>query len=194
MGGKRIIPVNRFLTGSGGGGGGGIDYFRLLLDVFPHSYGTFSGHAVIVNPGETGVTFSEYPLDNIVSSNVRNVESVPATVVGQPVYAYSATDQVHVAQANAAPTARVVGFTLLSVGALTMTTIINAGYVERSDWTPIIGTPTLTFGSSYFLSPTTAGMMTPTVPTTPGNYVVALGVAVSPTIFSINIGSPILRT
>lgn len=44
----------------------------------------------------------------------------------------------------------------------------------------------------YFLSATTAGAMTPTPPSTAGQYIVKLGFAISSTKFFINIQRPIL--
>ena len=186
MAAKRIIPVpKRGATTTTGG----VDNFLDLTDT-PNSYAGFGGSAVLVNVGETGLVFSTSPLDTF---GVRDFTTVSDVVIGQPVYGFSATDEVELARANMAVTARVIGFSVLNILATNITSVINAGYIYRADWTPITGTALLTFGVPYFLDAATAGKMTVTAPTTPGEYLVALGVSVSDTIFSVNIGSPVRR-
>lgn len=46
--------------------------------------------------------------------------------------------------------------------------------------------------AAYYLSPTTAGAMTITVPTTAGHYIIKLGIALSTTSFFFDIKRPIL--
>jgi hypothetical protein len=50
----------------------------------------------------------------------------------------------------------------------------------------------LTFNTPYYLSPTTAGLMTSTVPTTVGQVVAQIGVAISTTELLVKITTPIL--
>jgi len=56
----------------------------------------------------------------------------------------------------------------------------------------LAGLSGLTAGSVYYLSQTTAGAMTTTAPSTVGQYVVRLGIAISTTEFLIRIERPIL--
>lgn len=56
----------------------------------------------------------------------------------------------------------------------------------------ITGLSGLTQGSEYWLSPTTAGAITTTVPSTAGQVVVKLGIALTSSIFILNIKHPIL--
>ncbi len=190
MAAKRIIPVPK--RGTGTTGGGGVDEFLELIDVGPGSYIGFGGRAVVVNVGETGLEFSLVPFGAAQVTSF-DVTTIPAVVVGQPVYAFSATDQVDLAQANAQATSRVVGFTYSATGALSLLPIVNAGFIELADWTLVTGTVSLVYGAQYFLDNVTAGKMITTAPVTSGHYVVPLGVALSATLFSINIGHPTRR-
>ena len=185
-GAERIIPVPR--RGGTGSGGPGATTFLDLTDT-PSSYAGFSGFAIIVNPGETGLTYSAVPF----VSPAEDVITVSGVVIGQPVYSFNALGEVELAKADAAITSRVLGMSIFDRAAALMTSIINSGYIEQPDWTAVIGTMFLTFGTQYFLSNVTAGMMITTAPTTSGHYVVPLGVAVSPTKFSVNVGLPTRR-
>ena len=188
MAAKRIIPVPKRGATTGGGGPGATDF--LDLTDTPNSYVGFSGHGILVNPTATGLVFTSDPLDVF---GVREFTTISNVVVGQPVYGFSILEEVELAKADVAVTSRVIGFTVFDALATNLVGLINSGYITRSDWTPITGTPTLTFGSPYFLDPFTAGQMTLTAPTISGQYVVPLGVAVSDTIFSVNIGTPTRR-
>lgn len=55
-----------------------------------------------------------------------------------------------------------------------------------------IFSPVLVVGVDYFLSPATAGLLTATVPTTAGHYIVKLGFAWDAARFHIKIERPIL--
>jgi hypothetical protein len=69
-------------------------------------------------------------------------------------------------------------------GILTLTT---------TQWNTAFGTASgLTPGTTYFLSATTAGLGTATAPSTTGQYVTRLGIALSTTELLINISPPIL--
>ena len=186
-GAERIIPVPR--RGGTSSGGPGATTFLDLTDTDPASYTGFGGFAIVVNPGETGLTFSTVPF----VSPAEDVTTVSGVVVGQPVYSFNALGEVELALANAASTSRVLGLSIFDRAATFMTSIINSGYIDQPDWTAVIGTMFLTFGTQYFLDNVTPGMMITIAPTTSGHYVVPLGVAVSPTKFSVNVGLPTRR-
>jgi hypothetical protein len=59
------------------------------------------------------------------------------------------------------------------------------------DWSAAIGASSLSPGESYFLSPDVPGMLTAIAPTTVGQFVVFVGVALSSTRFSVEIAPPI---
>lgn len=188
MAAKRIIPVPKRGV-STTGGGGGVDNFLDLTDT-PNSYVGFAGHGILVNPTATGLTYTSDPLDVF---GVKEFTTISNVIVGQPVYGYSVLEEVELAKADIATTSRVIGFTVFDALATNSVGLINSGYITRSDWTAITGTITLSFGATYFLSNTASGMMTLTAPITSGHYIVTLGVAVSDTIFSVNIGHPTRR-
>lgn len=68
---------------------------------------------------------------------------------------------------------------------------IVEGQIFRSDWSPVIGTPSLIPGATYYLG-STPGTMSAIAPTDPGYIVVALGKALTTNLFDIEIQSPVL--
>ena len=65
--------------------------------------------------------------------------------------------------------------------------------VERPDWVPLteVGAPFLVPGAAYFLSAILAGGITRTPPAMPGQWVVPVGHAVSPTVLHVTPGTPV---
>jgi len=118
-----------------------------------------------------------------------------AIVICTPVY-NDAADGVKKAKADASGTKDVMGLVqqasitngvagmVLVNGVLTATTV---------QWDAVFGTTGgLTFKTRYYLSAATAGIATATAPTTTGQYVVELGIALSTTELMVDIKSPIL--
>lgn len=103
--------------------------------------------------------------------------------IGNVVY-ISAADTVKKAQANAGATANPIGF---ATG-----TIANGAVGSYQTSGTLSGLSSLSTGATYYLDPTTPGAMTTTAPTTAGQYVVELGVAISTTEFMIRLRPPIL--
>jgi hypothetical protein len=101
---------------------------------------------------------------------------------GQPVYVDPITGGVSLS--------KVLGLAFSDVAAGYICSLADT-LVNRSDWTPITGTATLTAGATYFLD-TSAGMLTTTPPSTVGQVVVKVGIAVSNTILEIEISQGIL--
>ena len=98
--------------------------------------------------------------------------------------------------ANAAATTFVTGLVQATSvanhasGAVQTNGVLTATAVQ---WNAITGgSGGLTTGSVYFLSPTMAGQITTTAPTTSGQYVVQVGIALSTTELDVQIGPPIL--
>jgi hypothetical protein len=106
-----------------------------------------------------------------------------AHALGDAVY-ISAADTAKKAQANAAATAPAVAF---ATGAIANGAV--GGYQSAGLLAGLTG---LTAGTIYYLDAATAGGRTATAPTTAGQYVVELGIAVSTTEFLIRIRPPIL--
>lgn len=97
-------------------------------------------------------------------------------VLGDVVYV-SAADTVKKAKADAAATA--------SPGAIALATatIANGAVGQYQTGGILAGLAGLTAGAVYYLSAATAGLMTTVAPSTPGQYVQELGVAISTTEF-----------
>ena len=80
--------------------------------------------------------------------------------------------------------ATVCGISEVTGAAGTEIRVITAGQVAVSQ--------TLDAGDTFFLSPTTPGLLTKTVPTTPGQYVVRVGEAANTTQLIVRIKQPFL--
>ena len=115
-------------------------------------------------------------------------------VIATPVYA-SAAGAVDKAQADALATKNILGLV-----ADTVVTTNTAGAVQSDgifdattgEWDTVTGdTGGLTVGSKYYLDPDTAGMLTETVPSTQGDYVAMVGIAISTTEMEISIRSTV---
>jgi hypothetical protein len=122
-------------------------------------------------------------------SNLVNKEST-TMVIGMPVYS-SGADQVKKAQANASGTKNVIGLVKTTSiiadasGAVQTSGVITATTVQ---WDAVIeaGSGGLIFNTKYYLSPTTAGKITATAPSTTGQFLCPIGIAISTTELSIS--------
>lgn len=119
-----------------------------------------------------------------------------AVVIGAPVY-ISANDTFDKARSNAAATARVAGLVAKtpSIANAASGPVQTDGPMTATtgEWDAITGgAGGLTAGTVYYLDPATAGKLTSTAPTTVGQLVVEVGVAISTTILDIKIKAPIL--
>lgn len=113
-----------------------------------------------------------------------------AIVIGNAVYS-DANDGVKKAQANAVGTANVIGLAVdptIATGqpvAIQMDGILAA---TTTQWDAVAGTTGgLTRDVIYYLDPTTAGKLTSTAPSTAGQFVVSIGIAISTTELKIEI-------
>lgn len=120
---------------------------------------------------------------------------VGAIVIGNAVYVFSATD-VKLARANAAGTSEVLGLVKdVSVASSASGFIQTDGVLPATtgQWDAVTGqSGGLTMGSPYYLDAATAGKLTVTAPTTVGQLVVRIGLALSSTELEISIQPPIL--
>ena len=118
-----------------------------------------------------------------------------ATVIpGAPVFA-SAAGHVDAARANASGTSRVIGLAAEGIASAASGQVQTNGvlHLTTAEWDAVAGTTGgLTFDATYYLSPSTAGLLTATCPTTVGQYVVIAGVALSTEDLSIRLSEPIL--
>lgn len=129
------------------------------------------------------------------SRSVTNGEGAAAVVIGAPVYA-SAADTVKKAKADAKATSKLVGLGLdASIAAAGTGNIITSGTLvaTTTQWDAVAGTTGgLAFNTEYFLDPATAGKITSTPPTTVGQCLVLVGIALSTTEMELQIEQPIL--
>lgn len=116
-------------------------------------------------------------------------------VIGTPVYV-SAADTVDKAQADSTSTSDVLGLVYdTSITASATGNVLCDGILEATtgQWDAVTGgAGGLTAGSKYYLDPSTAGMLTTTAPTTAGQVVAVVGVAISTTQLKINIEKTVL--
>lgn len=116
-----------------------------------------------------------------------NAGSLP---IGTPVYA-SNNDTVDKAKADAVGTVNVIGLvadssiSAAAVGGVQMDGILSA---TTGQWDTVAGTSGgLTKDVIYYLSAGTAGILTSTAPSTTGQYVKEIGIAISTTELKIDI-------
>jgi hypothetical protein len=100
------------------------------------------------------------------------------------------------AQANAKATSKLAGLGLdASVAAGGTGNIITSGVLvaTTTQWDAVAGTTGgLAFGTLYFVDPANPGKITSTVPTTAGQTVTLVGIALSTTELELTIQPPIL--
>ena len=118
-----------------------------------------------------------------------------AIVICTPVYVDAASG-VKKGKADAAGTKSIIG--LVSDTSITngvAGNIIINGFLTATtgQWDAVFGTTGgLTFNTRYYLSAATSGLGTATAPSTVGQYVLELGIALSTTVLKVDIKSPIL--
>lgn len=122
-------------------------------------------------------------------------DNASTIVIGNAVYA-STNAHVDLARADALATSRVVGLVAASSIASAATGLVQvAGILAATtgEWDVVTGqTGGLTPDAIYYLDPSTAGHLTTNAPTTDGQIVCAVGVAVSTTRLKIDIQPTIL--
>lgn len=115
--------------------------------------------------------------------------------IGAVVY-ISAADTFQLARANAGATINAIGLVrdaAISPAANGFIQTDGALIATTAQWDVVTGeTGGLVAGARYFLSPTTAGNLTRTAPSTVGQYVMQIGRAISTTALEISIELPIL--
>lgn len=104
-------------------------------------------------------------------------------LLGDVVY-ISDDDEAKKAKADAGATANAIALAITTIGTGASGTYQTDGIIT--------GLSGLTAGAAYYLDETTAGAMTDTAPSSTGEYVVRLGIAISATEFDIKIERAIL--
>jgi hypothetical protein len=123
------------------------------------------------------------------ASQVVSVVAGQNLIAGQPLYLSG--DVAYPAQAIDLLLADAWGFAASDGAADTDVACTTNGQITLENWMPISGSPTLIPGATYYLHPLIAGTITTTPPTTPGQFVVALGKALTPLTFGVKIETPI---
>lgn len=121
-------------------------------------------------------------------------ENAGALVIGTPVYT-SGSGEVDKAQADSYATSEILGLVKDASIPTTQPGMIQTDGVlvaSTAQWDAVTGqTGGLTVGVVYFLSPTTAGMLTATAPSAVGQLVARVGKALSETELEITIEQPV---
>ncbi len=132
-----------------------------------------SGELEQLQPGDDIIA----PITGTVNISLTNDEASPI-VIGAPVYADAALG-VKKAKANA------VAGDVATMGVLTFASTTQVDAIAGT-------TGGFAFGVRYYLDPSTAGMITATAPTTAGQLVCEIGVALSTIVLKIEIKKRIL--
>jgi len=128
---------------------------------------------------------------DVISKTNDNASPI---VIGNVVYSKSDGD-VDLARANAQGTVQVLGLVRdASIASAAAGSIQTDGILTATtgEWDAVTGqSGGLTAGSAYYLSSATAGLLTPTAPTSAGTFVVRLGLSTSSTTLDISVQPPI---
>lgn len=153
---------------------------------------------LVISSGEIQQLQSTDTLDAPQSGGdvlVQTNDEAGTIVIGAPVY-NDAADGVKKAKGDASGTSKPIGLVYdASIANATPGKILTSGVLSATtgQWDTITGgSGGLTFGTKYYLSAATAGLLTSTAPSAVGQYVVEVGIAVSTTEMLVNIRQRIL--
>lgn len=130
-------------------------------------------------------------VDFLTVNNETGVTLVKFT----PVYQTAVANEVAKAHASALATARVIALLAEAIADGASGAALSDGRLTGStaEWDAITGqTGGLTPGSKYYVSPTTAGMLTTTPPTVDGHVLAPVGTAKSATEFEVSMGTRVV--
>jgi hypothetical protein len=129
------------------------------------------------------------PQNSVPYVSLTNGETAPI-VIGTPVYVQAA-GTVKKAKADAAATADAIGLVMdTSITNAVAGLIQTEGIVTATttQWDAVAGTTGgLTFGTRYYLSDATAGLLTATPPSTSTHFSLPLGIALNTTELKLNV-------
>lgn len=149
---------------------------------------------LVLNNGEREQLQAGDTLDALVDVFLMDNGNASPIVVGQPVYV-SGDDEVDLAQADDQATVQVLGLVRSSsIAAGQPGEVQSDGILEASTsaWDAVTGdSGGLDFGEAYYLDAASPGGLTKTAPTTPGEFVVRVGLALSDEKLLIRIEPPI---
>ncbi len=127
------------------------------------------------------------PIVSLVNANASTL------AIGTVVYS-SAAGAFDAAIANSAATALAIGILAATAAPSALAPVQTGGPIAltTAQWDAVAGTSGgLTFGTAYYVDPTTAGRMTSAGPTASGKYATRIGVGLSPTVMTMDIQPPI---
>lgn len=153
---------------------------------------------LVINSGEIGTLLAGDTM-NVPTSGVNTIsqtnDEAGSIVIGAPVY-NDAADGVKKAKADAAGTSKVIGLVAdVSITNAVAGNIATDGVLAATtaQWDAVFGTTGgLAVGTVYYLSAATAGLGAAVAPSTSGQYVVRLGIALSTTELLLQIRDRIL--
>ena len=138
---------------------------------------------VLVNGRRQQLQAGDTLAASVTENNTLTLTADATLIAGQVVYP-SAADHVNKAKADAAGTVDAVGLAAAAVASSATGAIQTSGVVTLStaEWDALAGTSGgLTFKTRYYLSAATAGLLTATPPSSVGQYVKEIGIAMSTT-------------
>lgn len=118
-------------------------------------------------------------------------ECEEAVLAGQVVFMQN-NSKVKLAKANNSTNSNVCGLAIAEALINTPCTYVQDGKFTMADWTNVVGAATLTVGSTYYLDPANFGKLTTVAPTTDGQYVISVGLAVASDTLELDIEQGIL--
>jgi len=142
---------------------------------------------LVNNSGQIEQLQSGDTLDALVSGDdglTLTNDNAGALVIGTPVY-MTAADHCDKAKADAVGTVNVVGLMQPTSTATSTTGFVQTSGIltaTTAQWDAVAGTTGgLTFNTFYYLSAATDGLITSTAPSTAGQFIVQIGIALSTT-------------
>jgi hypothetical protein len=132
------------------------------------------------------------PGSNGTSSDVFTAQNkdISTLTLGMPAAIHPSGTGLVIADASGT-SKQAIGLVSIGAAPTFAATVQIGGVITISDWTPIIGSTTLSAMSRYYLS-TVPGKLTATAPSTPGQIVQVVGFSLSTTAMEIIIQPPIL--
>lgn len=190
---KRMVPSTDFIAETLGGTGettftrGDILAGDVSNGLTRLSLGT-SGYVLTSNGTDATWAVASTATETSALTN----DEAGALIVGNAVYPDAAAG-VKKAKADSSTTSKVIGLSLTATSAAGSATIQTSGTVTLTtgQWDAVAGTTGgLTFGTSYYLSAATAGLLTSTAPNTTGQELMLIGVALSTTALKLQLDGP----
>ena len=139
-----------------------------------------------------GYKFPDGSVQLTANARVEYEAQADADIKAGQVLNLKGSGHVGLARADALATANISGLAKADCLATFSCVFISDSALTLEDWTEIVGSAELTVGTIYYLDPSVAGHLTTTAPTTIGQYVIKIGMAIAVDTLDIEIGQKIL--